>query len=100
MASRDSAMPNQLDIPEDEHRAIIHDYMDRHYRDVLDQPVPMLGGETPRAAVKTDGGRIRVVEWLKMMENRTAKSAASNSAMADYNFDWLWQELGLGELRR
>ncbi|OKO74678.1 hypothetical protein [Bradyrhizobium sp. AS23.2] len=100
MASRDSAMPNQLDIPEDEHRAIIHDHMDRHYRDVLDQPVPMLGGETPRAAVKTDGGRIRVVEWLKMMENRTAKSAEPNSAMADYSFDWLWIELGLGELRR
>ncbi len=100
MASRDSAMPNQLDIPEDEHRAIVHDYMDRHYRDVLDQPVPMLGGETPRAAVKTDGGRIRVVEWLKIMENRTAKSSEPNGAMADYNFDWLWLELGLSELRR
>ena len=49
--------------------------MDRHYCDVLDQPVPVLGGETPRAAVKTDSGLIKVVEGLKMMENRTAKSA-------------------------
>jgi hypothetical protein len=100
MASRDSAMPNQLDIPEEEHRAIVHDYMDRHYRDVLDQPVPMLGGETPRAAVKTDTGRIKVIEWLKMMENRTAKSADPNSPMANYSFGWLWTELGLSELRR
>jgi hypothetical protein len=100
MTSHDSAMPNQLDIPEDERRAIVHDYMDRHYRDVLDQPVPMLGGETPRAAVKTDDGRIKVVDWLKMMENRTAKSAEPNSAMADYDFGWLWMELGLSELRR
>src|SRR5262245_24129268 len=75
MASRNSAMPNQLDIPEEEHRAIVHDYMDRHYRDVLDQPVPMLGGQTPRAAVKTHRGQIKVVEWLKMMENRTVGSA-------------------------
>ena len=100
MASRNSAMPNQLDIPEEEHRAIVHDYMDRHYRDVLDQPVPMLGGETPRAAVKTDSGRIKVVEWLKMMENRTAKSGDQNGPMADYSFGWLWAELGLSELRR
>jgi hypothetical protein len=100
MALRASAMPNQLDIPDQEHRAIVHDYMDRHYRDVLDQPVPMLGGETPRAAVKTDSGRIKVVEWLKMMENQTAKSADPNTPMANYSFGWLWTELGLSELRR
>jgi hypothetical protein len=100
MASRDSAAPSQLDIPKEEQCAIVHDYMDRHYRDVLDQPVPMLGGETPRAAVKTDSGRIKVVEWLKMIENRTAKSADPNSPTANYSFGWLWTELGLGELRR
>ncbi|MGY3617728.1 hypothetical protein [Bradyrhizobium sp. USDA 10063] len=99
-ASRDSGAPHQVDIPEEEHRAIVHDYMDRHYRDVLDQPVPMLGGETPRAAVKTDSGRIKVVEWLKMMENRTAKSADRDGPMANYSFGWLWTELGLSELRR
>jgi hypothetical protein len=100
VASHDSAMPNQLDFPEEEHRAIVRDYMDHHYRDVLDQPVPMLGGETPRAAVKTDSGRIKVVEWLKMMENRTAKSADPDSPMANYSFGWLWTELGISELRR
>ena len=100
MASRGSAVPNQLDLPEEEHRAIVHDYLDRYYRDVLDQPVPMLGGQTPRAAVKTDSGRIKVVDWLKMMENRTAESADANNPMANYSFGWLWTELGIGELRR
>ncbi|MGY8709726.1 hypothetical protein RAD16_28640 [Bradyrhizobium sp. 18BD] len=99
MAARDSGAPNQLDIPEDEQRAIVHDYMDRHYRDVLDQPVPALGGRTPRAAVKTAGGRIKVVEWLKIMENQTAKPSDPNSPMASYDFAWLWTELGLSELR-
>src|SRR6185503_17862367 len=98
--SRDAAVPHKLDIPEDEHRAIIHNQLDRHYRDVLDQPVPMLGGETPRAAVKTDSGRIKVVDWLKMMENRTAKSAEPDSPMATYSFGWLWTELGISDLRR
>jgi len=100
MASRHAAAPHKLDIPEDEPRAIIHNQLDRHYRDVLDQPVPMLGGETPRAAVKTDSGRIKVVDWLKMMENRTAKSAEPDSPMATYSFGWLWTELGISDLRR
>jgi len=99
MVSRESAMPNQLDIPEDEQRAIVHDYMDRHYRDVLDQPVPALDGQTPRTAVKTEGGRMKVVEWLKLMENRTAKHADPDNPMASYNFAWLWTELGLSERR-
>ncbi len=100
MASRDTAQPKELDISEEERCAIIHEQMDRHYRDVLDQPVPMLGNETPRAAVKTDSGRIKVVDWLKMMENRTAKSGDHNSAMASYNFGWLWKELGISDLRQ
>jgi len=100
MASRDAAMPHQLDIPEEDRCAIIHEYLDRHYRDVLDQPIPILGGETPRAAVRTDSGRIKVADWLKTMENRTAKSADPDSALANYSFGWLWTELGINELRR
>jgi hypothetical protein len=100
MASRAAAAPQKLDIPEEEHRAIIHDQLDRHYRSVLDEPVPALGGETPRAAVETESGRVKVAEWLKLMENRTAKSGEHNSAMASYSFNWLWTELGIGELRR
>jgi hypothetical protein len=92
--------PQQLDIPEEESCAIVHDYLDRHYRDVLDQPVPMLGGKSPRAAVRTASGRLKVADWLKMMENSTAKSADHNSALAIYDFGWLWTELGIDELRR
>jgi Protein of unknown function (DUF2384) len=100
MAKRDVAEPQELAIPEEEHSAIIHDQMDRHYRSVLNEPVPALGGQTPRAAAKTESGRVKVAEWLKMMENRTAKSGEHNSAMASYNFGWLWTELGISELRR
>jgi hypothetical protein len=92
--------PQQLDLPEDEHCAIVHDYLDRHYRDVLDQPVPMLGGKSPRATVRIKGGRIKVAGWLKMMENTTAKAADHNGALAIYDFGWLWSELGIDELRR
>jgi hypothetical protein len=97
MASHSTAMPAPLDVPMEQNRDIVHGFLDRHYREVLDQPVPMLGDETPRAAVKTEAGRIKVADWLKMMENQTAKA---NGPMRNYSFGWLWAELGIGELRR
>jgi hypothetical protein len=96
MASRGAAGPQELDISEEEQRAIVHDHLEGHYRRVLDEPVPALGGETPRAAVKTASGRLKVAEWLKLIENKTAMSGE----MASYDFSWLWAELGISELRR
>jgi hypothetical protein len=46
-----------------------------------------MAGETPRAAARTDSGRIKVADWLKTMENRTAKSADPDSALANYSSD-------------
>jgi hypothetical protein len=97
LASGDADAPRPVDLSEEDQRAIVHDYLDRHYRDTLDQPVPSLGNKSPRAAVKTASGRAKVADWLKMMENRTAKS---DGAMASYSFDWMWTELGIAELRR
>jgi len=100
MATRDPAPTPNLHLSEEERRSIIHDGLDRHYRDLLDQPIPVLGNKSPRAAVKTAKGRAKVVDWLKTLENHTAKFAGSNDEMATYNFSWLWTELGVNELRR
>jgi len=100
MATRNPAPPSRLNLPEQERRTIIHDGLDRHYRDLLDQPVPALGNKSPRAAARTAKGRAKVVDWLKTIENHTAKFAGSNEEMATYDFSWLWTELGVNELRR
>jgi hypothetical protein len=90
----------ELSLPEEERRTIIHQSLDRHYRDMLDQPAPILGNKSPRAAVRTAKGRAEVIDWLKMLENHAANSAGQNEAMATYDFTWLWEELGLTGLRR
>jgi hypothetical protein len=100
IASARTTAPQRLDIPEEDRYAIIHYYLDRHYREVLDQPVPALGGKSPRALVRTERGRIKVAGWLKMMENSTLKAAKHNGALAIYDFGWLWNELGIDEMRR
>jgi hypothetical protein len=100
MATRDPAPTTKLNLSEGERRTIIHEGLDRHYRDLLDQPIPALGNKSPRAAVKTSRGRDKVVDWLKTLENHTAKLGGHHDEMASYDFNWLWTELGLCELRR
>src|SRR5215468_4351157 len=100
MVTRDPAPAPNLNLSKEERRTLIHDGLDRHYRDLLDQPIPVLENKSPRAAVKTAKGRAKVVDWLKTLENHTAKFAGSNDEMATYNFNWLWTELGVNELKR
>ena len=86
------------EIPPDTARRLAHEHLDRHYRDALDQPIPALGHETPRQAIRSATGRRKVVEWLKLIENRSA--AQTGSPLADYDFAWMWDELGLARLRK
>lgn len=98
-SSPDTPPPPKLDLTDDERRTIVHQSLDRHYREILDQPVPFLGNKSPRAAARTAKGRAKVVDWLKMIENRSANSAGENDAIATHDFSWLWAELGVNELK-
>lgn len=84
--------------PEEE-RALLREGLDRHYARMLEEPVPVLGGRTPMEAVRTEEGRQQAAEWLKSIENHMAHSSDSD-AMAGYDIGWMWDRLGIGELRR
>ena len=73
--------------------------MDRHYRGMLGEPVPVLGGKSPRQAARTKAGRRKVAEWLKYLESQTAHRAG-DGRMPAYDFGWMWEELRLADLRR
>lgn len=87
-------------LPPDVAAEVVHDYLDRHYRETLDQPVSALGNLSPREAVRTARGRERVSEWLKGIENIAARQSDPNDPMATYDCRWLWKELGIEDLRR
>jgi hypothetical protein len=74
--------------------AIVRHYKDTHYRRVLDEPVPMLGDRTPRQCARTKAGRVRLVRWLKELENGELHAAGATGGGA-YDFVWLWEELGV-----
>jgi len=100
MPSRKAPPPPSLDLSEQERRTVIHGSLNRHYRDLLDRPVPMLGNLSPRAAARTAKGRSKVVDWIKMLENHASKLAGRNDPMATYDFNWLWTELGVSDMKR
>ncbi|MDI6029362.1 hypothetical protein QBK99_24710 [Corticibacterium sp. UT-5YL-CI-8] len=86
-------------LPEIAEQAV-HQFMDRQYRETLDQPVGMLGNKTPRQAAKSAAGRQKVAEWLKYLENQSANQPGPADPMATYSFEWMWKELSVHDLRR
>jgi hypothetical protein len=96
-AERPPPQPSGLS-PEQE-RELVHRGLDDHYRRVLDEPVPALGGKSPRAAAKTAKGREKVAAWLKTLENHAARRETGDP-MASYDIGWMWRELGVEALRR
>ena len=79
-------------------RRLTHEILDRQYRMTLAEPVPMLGGKSPRQAVRSAKGRVAVASWLKGFEQHSARRPPGDP-MRDYDFGWMWDELGISDLR-
>lgn len=86
-------------IPPEVAAEVTREHLDRHYRACLDEQFPVLDGKTPRQAARSKAGRERLVEWLKYLENGEARRA-SGQDQEPYDFEWMWQELGISALRK
>lgn len=86
------------EIPPEIAHQLMRDHLDKYYRETLEAPIPALGGKSPRQAVRTAAGRDKVIGWLKMLENRSA--GHGEGPIADYDFGWMWVELGLQDHRK
>jgi len=95
-SSPDEGLPDGMTAAE--LREAIHQVLDRQYRQTLGEPVPMLGGKTPRQAVRSAKGRMAVANWLKGFEQNTAR-LPEDDPMRGYDFGWMWAELGIADLR-
>ena len=87
------------EIPPDVQAKLVHAMLDKQYRALLDEPIPMLGDVSPRAAARSAQGRRNLAAWLKHIENRSRNAPDPNDPMATYDFTWLWRELNLEQLR-
>lgn len=76
----------------------VHQVLTLKYRETLKQKIPMLGNKSPRQAVRSAEGRLAVANWLKGLEQTTAHSPVDDP-MHSYDFGWMWEELGIADLR-
>jgi len=94
-SAREAAPP----LPADEAARVMREFLDRHYRHVIDEPLPAIGDISPREAVGTPEGRAKVIGWLKYLENGESRRAQGERTQP-YDFTWMWGELGVLEERR
>jgi len=98
LGERSGSAPVQSELPPEVAEQAIHSFLDSHYRQTLDDPLPYLDGKTPRQAAKTKKGRERVISWLKKWENSEGRRAASQGQQP-YDFQWMWREMKIDDPR-
>jgi hypothetical protein len=82
----------EAEAPSEDQKQVIHQVLDKHYRTWLDEAAPALGDLSPREAAADPEQRPEVVAQLLEAEERTR---ASSWPMNEFDFDFLWDELGL-----
>jgi|TARA_Y100000031_G_C8232221_1_gene391481 hypothetical protein len=95
---RPDAPPMQSELPAEVAEQAIHSFLDNHYRQTLDEPLPILDGKTPRQAARTKKGRAQVISWIKKLENSEGRRAASQGQQP-YDLQWMWQEMKIADPR-
>jgi len=83
-------------IPPEVEQQIVGKFLEDHYRNWPDQPLPALGGKTPREAMRTRQGRQRVIDLLKHLENSEDRNRRAGKP--SYDFSKVKAALGIDTL--
>jgi len=91
MEEQEKVKPKKLDdeIPLEIKQALLKDMYDNHYREWLDCPLPVLGGKSPRKAIRSKEGRRLAENLLREMEY------LHNESDDKYDTSWVRKELKL-----
>jgi hypothetical protein len=82
----------ESEAPSEDQKQVVHQVLENHYRKWLYEPLPALDDAPPRDAVTDPVARAEVIKLLIEAEERTR---ASSWPMNEFDFDFLWEELGL-----
>ncbi len=80
-------------------RGRVHNYLDEHYRSLLDSPVEELNDRIPRELAKTAKGQKQLNKWLQSTEAQLHANT-DQIGLADYDLRWIWKELGIESMRQ
>jgi hypothetical protein len=80
-------------IPMEIQQQVYNQYMQKHYEEWIQDRIPALDNKTPLEAIKTEQGKQKVIELLKLYENGEERNRQEGRPVCDLG--WLWQRLGL-----
>ncbi len=86
--------PDEEPMPPEVAQAVQR-FLNNYYRRWVDEPLPALGGDTPREACRTREGRSQVLEILKLLENLEEKKRRAGKPYIEVSM--IRRELGLPE---
>lgn len=81
------------ELPMELQQQLYSQFMQKHSEKWLKDKIPALGGKTPFQAVKTEEGRKKVIELLKLFENGEERNKKEGRPY--YDLSWMWERLGL-----
>ncbi len=67
--------------------------MQKHYEKWFTDKLPALNGQTPLEAVKTEEGKLKVIDLLKWLENSEERNKREGRPFFD--IAWMWERLHL-----
>jgi hypothetical protein len=86
--------PATGDLPPEVVADAIEQMLLRSYANWADEPIPALGGKTPRQAIESPGGLERVKGLLRSYESDEAEMARSQGRRS-ITYQFLWDQLGI-----
>lgn len=86
-------LPPENEIPMEVQQRLYNEYMQKHYEGWFQDRIPALDNKTPMEAIKTEQGKQKVIELLKLYENGEELNRKEGRPV--YDLDWIWKRLGL-----
>ena len=93
-AGRSGRAGTSLDLPPADLTDMMTQVVRNLYADWADEPIPALGGKTPRLAITTPSGLERVKGLLRLYEAGEADQAKDQGREA-VSYQFLWDALGV-----
>lgn len=91
-------MERENEIPPEIRTEILSQFHERHYRQFIDSPVPMLENKTPRQAAKNKRLRPKLIDLMKLHIQGIEKRNREDPCLS-LDIEWVLDELGLVELK-
>ena len=86
--------PAQAQLPPEILTELVGKHIRQFYQHWADQPLPALGGSTPREAINTAEGLEQVKFLLHSYQHGEDRQAKDQNREA-VSYDFLWQDLGI-----